>query len=332
VKGIRSKRERRAAIARIVGVLGALTWLCHASPVRAKLCGDDVQGQHVPCACGDTVVSDLTLTNDPVSRSVCPGDGLIVRASGASRGITVDLRGKTLRGSGQGAGLWVVDGGPGGARIVSKGRFARLAGFRDGIVAQGSDTLALVDGVVVVRSLRDGVRVNGSHYVVNNTQVVKSGRDGFCLSGHDFRVTATRAVHSGRYGYFVMGVRSVVGLPVAGNASEGSGDAGFSLEGAWNSLSACKASGAVKDGVRLNGSHYIVDGCVVSGNGGSGIVGSGIDWQLSNNLATQNRYDGLVVRGVDVIDRGGNRGSENLGQRWRRAGLQCAISRVDCGQ
>ncbi len=59
----------------------------------AKLCGNHVGGRRVPCACGDIVASDLVLTDDPVGNSVCPGDGLIVRAIGATHGVTVDLRG-----------------------------------------------------------------------------------------------------------------------------------------------------------------------------------------------------------------------------------------------
>jgi len=39
------------------------TFLSLALPltVNAKLCGDDVGGQDVPCACGDVVVSDLAM-------------------------------------------------------------------------------------------------------------------------------------------------------------------------------------------------------------------------------------------------------------------------------
>src|SRR5207247_2922268 len=70
------------------------------------------------CSSDLTVVSDLVLSDDPVLDAVCPADGLIVRAAGSSVGVTIDLSGKTLRGSGNGAGVWVVNGGAGGARVV----------------------------------------------------------------------------------------------------------------------------------------------------------------------------------------------------------------------
>ena len=58
----------------------AVAVLLVAPQAGAKLCGDNVGGRDVPCACGDTVVSDVTLGDDPVVDAVCPADGLIVRA------------------------------------------------------------------------------------------------------------------------------------------------------------------------------------------------------------------------------------------------------------
>ena len=47
-------------------LLVAVGVLLVAPKVGAKLCGDNVDGRDVPCACGDTVVSDLVLNDDPV--------------------------------------------------------------------------------------------------------------------------------------------------------------------------------------------------------------------------------------------------------------------------
>jgi len=313
-------------------VLSALGLLFYASAVQANLCGDTGQGQNVPCACGDTVVGNVVLTpDDPVASTVCPGNGLVVRAGGAS-GITIDLNGMTLRGSGQGTGLWLLYGGSGGARIVSTGQVARLEGFLDGVVAQGSDSLALLDSVVVARSLRDGVRVHGANYNVHATDVVDSGHDGFALSGHDFEVTATRALNNGRYGYSVMGMNGVMGTAGAGNTSQGSGDAGLNLNGMTISVTDCVVTSAAKNGVQLNGMGFTIEGCTVTDNLQTGITGTGIDWHLRNNQAARNGYDGLVVRGMNVTDEGGNSGSGNHGQRWQRAVIQCTINGVPCVQ
>jgi len=331
VMQLRKMGSRRRPVLRAAWVLSALVVLFGATAVHAKLCGDNVQGLDVPCDCGDTVVSDVALSDDPVTSTVCPGDGLIVRAVGAA-GITIDLSGKTLRGSGQGTGLWVLFGGAGGARVVSTGPAARLEGFRDGVVAQGSDSLALLDNVVAAGSRRDGVRVHGGNYSVNATQVVDSGHDGFALGGHDFQITASHALHSGRYGYFVMATRGAVGMPGAGNTSQGSGEAGFAISGMWISVSDCVASAAAKNGVELGGMEVTVEGCVASGNIQSGIVGDGSTWRLGNNHAVGNGYDGLVIHGMAMTDEGGNGGAGNRGQRWHRPAVQCTINGVTCAQ
>src|SRR5438445_322401 len=150
--------------------------------VGAKLCGDNVGGQDVPCACGDTVVSSLSLGDDPVLDGVCPADGLIVRVPSGSPGVTVDLQGKTLQGSGNGAGVWVITGGVGGARVVSTGGPATIEGFRDGILGHGADAVRLIDGIVVLQSTRDGMRVG---WTFGGDQAIDNDGNGILVGGHD---------------------------------------------------------------------------------------------------------------------------------------------------
>src|SRR5205814_4378675 len=110
--------RRMTALLRPLAALLVLALL--SGKVEAKLCGDDVGGQDVACACGDVIVSDVVLgAADPVTQERCAGDGLVVRAPQASKSLTVDLHGQTLRGLGHGAGLLLLDGGPGGASVVS---------------------------------------------------------------------------------------------------------------------------------------------------------------------------------------------------------------------
>src|SRR5512143_1309477 len=100
----RSTRRRWPA-ASALALLAAVTT---ARGAAAKPCGDDVDGVDVPCACGDLVVSNLALGDDPVAGAPCAQDGLIVRAPDERRSLLIDLRGRTLRGSGNGAGIRVV--------------------------------------------------------------------------------------------------------------------------------------------------------------------------------------------------------------------------------
>ena len=153
----RQERERAGALARVslAGVLIVLLPLGAA----AKLCGDSVNGADVPCECGDTVASDLVLGDDPVTSHVCEKDGLVVRRPDPDVGVTIDLNGKTLRGDGRGTGLWIVNGGGRGARVISSGSPATIDGFGDGIVGRGPSTVVSIERVIVRSSHRDGVKV-----------------------------------------------------------------------------------------------------------------------------------------------------------------------------
>jgi len=304
--------------------------LCIPMVARAKLCGDHVDGRDVPCACGDTVVSDLVLTDDPVTTTVCSGDGLVVRAGGTLPGVTIDLGGKTLRGSGHGRGIWVVYGGTGGASIVSRPGRGRVDGFMDGIVGNGADAVFLIDHVLVSHSKRDGIRLNAPGYTVHDTQAESSGRDGFGLGGRSFQISGGAAVNSGRYGYNVTGELAVVGVSGAGNIVQGAGRTGFNVTGIGHQIVGCVVSGARKQGVRLTGSHHVLSGCVAERNHGDGIVGMGMDWRLAGNRAVDNANDGLVVSGTRVLDGGGNSGRDNGMHRRPHPGTQCTIGGVAC--
>src|SRR5213593_4078207 len=79
----------------------------------ARRCGDDVDGQSVPCDCGDLLVGSRTLgDDDPITSRVCPGDGLVVRIPGGAAGV-LDLAGHVIAGSGHGVGIQMLQGGEG---------------------------------------------------------------------------------------------------------------------------------------------------------------------------------------------------------------------------
>jgi hypothetical protein len=296
---------------------------------QAKLCGDDVQGRDVPCDCGDTVVSDLILDNDPVTQTVCEHDGLIVRAVDAGHGVTVDLRGHTLRGGMHGAGVRVLHGGPGGARIVSTGGHATIEGFDDGIFGRGDAAVALVEGILARNNHRDGIRVVGSDYEIRNSEAVGSGRHGFSLGGKGFRLSSTRAIGSKRSGYFVIGENGTLGRPGAGLVAEANGEFGFNLMGMGHHVVECVASGAGKDGIMVMGMQIEIRGCTLARNGGNGIGGMG-GVMLVSNRALNNDKNGIDVSGPDARDGGGNRGSGNRGLGTNVPPVDCRIRRLPC--
>ncbi len=322
-----SSAFRRAAR----GVLGAAFALVIAliAPQRARamLCGDDVGGADVPCACGDVVASSVRLDDDPVTTQPCPGTALVVRVPAGGAGARIDLAGHSLRGSGRGIGLWILDGGRDGALVVSTGGAAVIDGFLDGVVAQGATALASIEAVVVRASARDGFRLIDAHgALVRDCEAVDAGRDGFWIGGSDVRVVGTRAVRSGRNGYHVGGMNATL----EGNVAEASGAAGVTAMGNGHRFIACQSQGSGGNGFTLHGAHYELADCFASENRHDGINGVAMDWRMAGNRAIDNDHHGLVIRGSGAVDGGGNVGAGNRGLRQRSPAIQCQIGGVPC--
>lgn len=305
---------RRLAFAMLVLLLGA-------EMAVGKLCGDDVDGRDVPCACGDVVVSDLVLDDDPVAVTVCDGDGLLVRATSTDR-VSIDLAGKTLRGRGEGHGILVVHGG-GGAHVTGGPQRAVIEGFDHGVVAAGGE-LGLLENVDIRNVVHDGVRLRGDG-TVRQCTVTRAGRDGFSFSGRFYRATGNRSRENGRHGFMLMGH----GGTLTDNEAQRCGGAGFLVTGAGHSIETCVAEACAKNGLELVTSGAVIRACVATGNGASGIEGHGSGWRLADNAATGNHEHGIKARGPDMIDDGGNSGSDN-GAKAPDRFEQCRVGDAPC--
>jgi nitrous oxidase accessory protein NosD len=120
---------RRSAFAMVVGAAASLSL---SAVAEAASCGGDK-----PCACGDKVTRDYTLTAD---LGPCPDNGL--RVGGA---VTLDGGGFTIRGPGPGvaaAGVRIGDDGNGA--VV---RNLTVTGFENGIRLVGARNVRLTDVV-----------------------------------------------------------------------------------------------------------------------------------------------------------------------------------------
>lgn len=301
-----------------------------ATPSFSALCGDDVNGQDVPCACGDIVVSNLALGNDPVATSVCSSDGLLIDARTQEKGLVIDLRGHTLKGGGKGVGVWVLDGGPGGAQVTSSGGTAIIQGFQDGVVARGREAVLLVENLRVERVTRDGIRVQGDGFTLRSLDVVGAGRDGFAVSGQRYALEATRATGSKRFGYMGMGSDGRFGAPNAGNEAIDSGKTGFNVMGSAHRFSACVARSNGEDGFRLMGNRMEMASCVAEANQEDGISGTGLEWWVAANRGIDNGRNGIAIRGMGMTDGGRNHGAGNRGGRDQAGAIQCEIGSNPC--
>jgi hypothetical protein len=230
----------------------------------------------------------------------------------------------------RGTGVWALFGGPGGARLISSAGPATIEGFHDGVIGDGADAVAVIDGVVARGSVRDGIRLHRGTAEVRNSESHDSGRDGFSVMGGRFSMASNRAANSGRYGFWLMGNGLTIGVPGAGVVSEGSGDSGIAIMGMGNRLVDCVSSESDEHGIDLYGMNVWVEGCVTRNNHGDGIKGMGMAWFLTRNQAVDNDRNGILVSGPDVEDDGGNSGTGNRGLGQQRPVAQCQINGVPC--
>jgi hypothetical protein len=262
---------KRLSVSMLAVALGLLVTSPRAA--LAAFCGDDVGGSRVACACGDEVVSSTTLSStDPVTVEPCSGDGLIVSVPRDSTGITLDLGGLSIVGTGTGVGIRVVRGGSEGSRIVgggSGGALAEIANFRTGISGSGRNVLAEVSGIYVHDNRSDGLRIHSSGVRIEGVVSESNGRDGVSLLGHGNRVDGVVSDGNLADGVKVRGKEATVSADSAGNRGNG-----FVVSGHGNR----------------------VDGSTAASNGGVGIVTAGKEMEVG-------RLDMADNLGGDIKDR-----------------------------
>ncbi len=187
--------------------------LC-AGVALAANCGDDVKGQRIPCACGDTVVSDARLARtDPVVTQRCLQDGLTIRAAGQVESLTLDLAGLPLTGSGVGVGIRVINGGSLGAILIGgkDGAPGQVAGFRVGVSARGARGLRAAENLLVLGNETDGLRISGRGTALGGVVADDNGRSGVRAHGRDHNLEGVSATGNQRYDLRVSGNGHFVG-------------------------------------------------------------------------------------------------------------------------
>lgn len=263
----------RVCVARLAGsaVTGLVACLL-AAPAQAKNCGDNVDGERVACACGDIVVSDTTLRpTDPVVSEPCSSSGLVVLAPTGSEGLTLNLGGQSIVGSGRGSGIRVVRGGSLGSVIVggdAEDPRAEIAHFDTGIRAHGSAVLREVRAIDVHDNTDNGLRLRTSGVRVVDVRSRSNGGDGVSLSGHGIEVSGVAAERNSGDGLRVRGN----GATVEGE-TRGNGRHGAVIGGRGALLRAVRSSGNGGAGVMATGSGHVVAGLEASDNAGGDVAG-----------------------------------------------------------
>jgi hypothetical protein len=263
---------------------------------QGRNCGDGVG----PCSCGDTVVANTTLdASDPVTSAVCPCDGLVVD------GVTFDLGGHTLRGSGQCSGVTVLtSANPDPPATVTNGHivnysigldvrnehhhFASLniTGNDTGVEVRGGRNLLekstvhgnrgvgihlgsdsnTVRNVAITRNGEQGIVVGGrGFHLVERSTVTGNTSDGIDVFGDSSRIRDNVVRDNGGHGVLV---RASFRGEVIGNVITGNGGHGLDLVGNGFTIDHNRITANDENGMRIGGHGHMVTKNITSGNGG----------------------------------------------------------------
>jgi parallel beta-helix repeat protein len=279
MKRTRSRYFKAFAVLAIIAVFVGTTVIAPVTPALAA------PGDSIPIWEDYLLTSDMTFT----------GNGFVIEADG----ITLDLNGHTITGSGQQHWNGVQLGGRTGVTI----RNGTIQGFANGVVLWGSNDNVVKD-IVSIDNLREGILLyqnSDRNHVVGNT----ADRNG--LSGIDLwyqcddNVIQNNTCNNNRLNGITLGAsdrNSIVGNTTNENASDG-----VSL---WD-----------RNGdVILGGSdHNLVKGNSSSLNHSNGfIVGGSEGNSLIGNTASGNTWNGVVLingSNENLVKEGTSTGARN---------------------
>ena len=273
----------RTILALFLGAM--LSMMLAGSPVWAANCGDTAgpSGERVPCACGDTVITNTTLKGtDPVV-STDPGD--FCASTGLAMGaadIKLDCKGLTLRGNGLGDGIVIFADGT----TVQGCVITNFSGFAGIHVDAGNTTLVLNK---LIANLNAGI---GFHFETGN-RAERNQADGNGCWGITVNFSADSAV-------------------VTGNRAAGNGCGGILVDTGsdTNTLAANITDDNSGPGIEVRGDSNTLDGNRGKDNTADGVLVSGATNTLIRNVFDTNGGHGICA-GAGNIDGGGNRGTGN---------------------
>ena len=181
----------------LFGVVALFISVVFVLPASAQTCGGAAK-----CSCGDMLLGDRKLTDDPILTTVCPSDGLIIAASG----VTLDLKTKILNGSGKGAGVLVLDGVVDVTITGEAHNVGRIQGFGTGIRIAGGASDITVIGVQAYYNTGDGILVEGDHNTITSSPGRHNGNHGHAvMNGNHNVIMGANNEYNGDNGFFVKG-------------------------------------------------------------------------------------------------------------------------------
>src|SRR5262245_36048719 len=161
--------------------------------------------------CGQLATTNAFLTKD----LDCPGSGIVIGASG----ITIDLKGHTLKGPDLFANYGILDAG-GYDHVTIKNGFVR--DFEQGVRAAGGADNVSVTQVVASANLVAGFYVSGASASINSSTAAANRSDGMYVTGAGTSIKSSSSVGNGNEGFYVVGsAASIKSSTASGNGGEG---------------------------------------------------------------------------------------------------------------
>jgi len=211
-------------------------------------------------SCGQTVTINAVLTQD----LVCPGSsGVIVGASG----ITIDLKGFTLRGDGSGShhGIDTQMGGFDGLTVKN----GAIVNFNHGIDARGDSDNVSVSQVLITGN-DTGIWLEGDFAKIQSVSAFGNG-DGVAVTGDMASIKSSNTTGNYFRGLLLQGdsgwVKSVT--------ASGNGNEGVYVIGDFAKIQSVTASGNDYHGIRIAGDTGLLKANTTNGNGSPGGTSDG---------------------------------------------------------
>ena len=214
--------------------------------------------------CGQVVTTNAVLTQN----LVCTGDGIVV----AAPGITIDLKGFTIRGDRE-LGDWGIDDSAGYDNVTIKNGLLR--NFGNGIDAEGADRVS-VSNLVANGNAIYGILIQGESAKVQSSTASGNATAGIFVGGDFAQVKSSTTAGNGSYGMIVSGDF----VQIKSSTAAGSSTLGFEVLGDSAQVISSIATGNGVDGVYVSGDAPSIRGNRADGNGfsigASDLAGLGI--------------------------------------------------------
>jgi nitrous oxidase accessory protein NosD len=248
--------------------------------------------------CGTTVTTDVRLTSDLIG---CSGSGLVVGAPG----VTIDLAGHSITGTGTGAGI-DNEAGHDSVRVHN----GTISGFVFGVHLFEADRSQLAD--LTIESTMDGIKIERSHRVdIDRVFVFASVANGMEITFSNRITVRDSSVTSSGLGGIVD--RYNIASRYEGNTMIGNTGPGLIVNRTEDArLDRNLSIFGASSGIELTGT----EGARLTRNGVVGNASDGISIDRPGNILMRNDALGNGGFGIaapeGTIDRGGNVAADNL--------------------